>query len=258
MPDIGTKHLNAKVTRDTAVSPIVLACEHASCLIPDEFDGLGLSEAAKGSHAAWDPGASAVAMAMSSHLDAVLIEATVSRLVYDCNRPPCAADAMPEQSEAFEIPGNKGLDDAERRRRTALYYDPFKAALAKQIARHSAPVLLTIHSFTPVYFGRPREVEIGILHDVDTRLADAYLQTAPAYCQANVQRNAPYGPEHGVTHTLKTHAIPDGYLNAMIEIRNDLIQTTQQQTEIARMMTEWTRGALAEVGVPLEGVACKA
>ncbi len=247
---------NAKITRDAAGSSIVLVCEHASFFIPEGFGGLGLSEEARLSHAAWDPGAGAVAAKLSALLDAVLVEATVSRLVYDCNRPTSAADAMPEQSEAYDIPGNIGLPEAERDRRAALYYRPFRAALATQMGRKTAPVLMTIHSFTPVYNGVSRDVEIGVLHDDDPRLANAFLKTAPDLCGANVQRNVPYGPAHGVTHTLKTHAIPNGHLNVMIEIRNDLIETEQQQTKMALMMAAWTRGALADLGILSEGSEC--
>lgn len=242
------------VTRGDAASQIVLACEHASHHVPAEFDDLGLSEAARHSHAAWDPGALGVAARMSDALDATLVSATTSRLVYDCNRPPEAADAMPVRSEVFDVPGNASLSDAERARRVAAYYTPFHDALARALARHSAPTLVTIHSFTPVYHGTTRAVEIGILHDSDARLADAFLSAAPRHTAARVERNAPYGPEHGVTHTLKVHAIPQGRLNVMIEVRNDLIATEDQQADMAATLSDWTRDALA---LTSEGVPCK-
>ena len=256
MPDTDAQDLNVSITREAADSDIILACEHASSAIPAEFGGLGLLPAARHSHAAWDPGASAVAQTMSELLDACLVEATVSRLVFDCNRPPSAPDAMPARSEAFDIPGNADLTEAERARRTNLYYAPFQTALAGRMAEKTSPILVTIHSFTPVYNGIPREVEIGILHDHDTRLADALLKTATDHTSANVQRNAPYGPEHGVMHTLKTHALPQGRLNVMIEIRNDLIQTAQQQADMAQMLSGWTSGALEALGIAPRGDRC--
>lgn len=242
------------VVRGDAASPIVLACEHASHHIPEEFNDLGLSAAARRSHAAWDPGALGVAARMSEVLNATLVAARTSRLVYDCNRPPEAADAMPSRSEVFDVPGNTTLNAEERARRTRVYYDPFRDALAQALARHAAPALITIHSFTPVYNGETRAVEIGVLHDSDARLADAFLTTAPHHTAAKVARNAPYGPEHGVTHTLKVHAIPQGRLNVMIEVRNDLIATEDQQAAVAKMLSAWTRDALA---LTSEGVPCK-
>lgn len=230
-------------------SCVVIVCEHASYFIPDTFNKLGLARDALQSHAAWDPGALAVAQGMSTRLDATLIASAVSRLVYDCNRPPSALDAMPAQSEAIKIPGNVGLTEAQRQARAARYYKPFRACLTGAIAVTPTPVIVTIHSFNRVYHGETRTVEIGILHDTDARLADVMLQLAHTHTEANVQRNAPYGPEHGVTHTLKEHAIMAGHLNVMIEIRNDLIQTPGQQNEMADSMANWLWESLARLKV---------
>ncbi len=178
-------------------------------------------------------------------MDSPLIACGVSRLVYDCNRPPSAPDAMPARSEVVDIPGNSDLSSAERARRTEAYYLPFWAALQAKIAHTNNPVIVTIHSFVPVFHGRKRDVEIGVLHDTDTRLADAMLEIAGQHTKAKVQRNQPYGPEHGVTHTLREHALPGGHLNVMLEIRNDLIETAAQQTKMADMIAGWVAEAFA-------------
>ncbi len=99
------------VTNPAGRSDIVLVCEHASRSIPAELNGLGASQDTLQSHAAWDIGAAAVAEAMSAQLDAPLVASRISRLVYDCNRPPDAVDAMPEQSEIHAIPGNRHLSE---------------------------------------------------------------------------------------------------------------------------------------------------
>jgi predicted N-formylglutamate amidohydrolase len=183
---------------------VVLMCEHASFHIPDEYQRLGLSDLDAHSHAAWDPGALVVAQYLAAELDAPLICGAISRLVYDCNRPPSAVSAMPETSELIQIPGNSGLSAADRADRTAAVYLPFcdavDATLNPRAARGQATVLVTIHSFTPVYFGVQRAVEIGILHDSDSRLADAMLVEAHRLPHRLVQRNEPYGPQDGVTH----------------------------------------------------------
>jgi len=233
-------------TRADSRSRIVVVCEHARAFIPADLYGLGLSADARRSHVAWDPGALGVAQAMSDRLDAVLVSSTVSRLVYDCNRPPDAPDAMPAKSEAYEIPGNADLGAAERAARTERYYEPFRQALAHQIARRGDVVLITIHSFTPTYHGQKRDVEIGILHDADSRLADAMLDRSSPY---DTRRNQPYGPENGVTHTLKEHALPGGHLNVMLEIRSDLIATPAQQARMAELLDGWLSAALESLGV---------
>jgi predicted N-formylglutamate amidohydrolase len=219
---------------------IILVCEHASRLLPKSLGTLGLSEEALASHIAWDPGALAVSRLMAKSLDATLIFQRFSRLVYDCNRPPESPAAMPEKSEVFAISGNAGLDQAARNARTEALYLPFREKLSRlvkdRMAEGRAPVIVTMHSFTPVYFGKQRAVEIGVLHDVDARLADAML-TAGTGGLYNIRRNEPYGPEDGVTHTLKEHGLSNGLLNVMIEVRNDLIRDEVDQRVVADYLT---------------------
>lgn len=243
-----------EVLNKDGAAPVVLVCEHASAFIPDEFGTLGLSQNDLCGHTVWDPGAMAVARHMSRDLNAALVASRVSRLVYDCNRPPTALDAMPAKSERVEVPGNAGLSKADKDARAAAYYLPFRDALGQTIdARHS-PAVVTLHSFTPVYHGARREVEIGILHDADTRLADAMLAIAADHTPLSVERNSPYGPTDGVTHTLKVHALPDSLHNVMIEIRNDLIATADAQQKMAACLTGWVTAALAQA----ESALCKA
>src|SRR5690606_29562638 len=157
-------------------------------------------------HIAWDPGALATSRLMAKSLDATLIYQRFSRLAYDCNRPPESPAAMPEKSEIYDVPGNAHLDDMARNARTEALYLPFRDTLSRLLRRRidegRAPVVVTMHSFTPVYFGRQRAVEIGILHDSDSRLADLMLAASAGGSLFNVRRNEPYGPEDGVTHTL--------------------------------------------------------
>lgn len=222
---------------------IVLVCEHASAFVPDALDGLGVSQEIILSHLGWDPGAGDTAAALAAALDAVLVRGTVSRLVYDCNRPPQSPDAIRAASGFCAIPGNTGLSPVERAERVNSYYRPFERTLAATLAgHHIQPVLVTIHSFTPVFDGRHREVEIGIVHDDDTRFADAVLAVAGGY---DIRRNEPYGPEHGVTHTLREHGLANGLLNVMIEIRNDLVATPEQCRAMAGQLQLWLESALA-------------
>ena len=230
-------------------SPIVLVCEHATNFIPVSFDRLAQKQKNTNETGAWDPGAMGVAQCLSNKLDAPLIASSVSRLVYDCNRPPTALDAMPARSEIIDIPGNRNLSQAERAARTEAYYRPFQTTLRSAIQQIANPIIVTIHSFTPVFHGEQRSVEIGILHDSDARLADALLDLAQQQTGAVVRRNEPYGPEHGVTHTLQKHAIEDGRLNVMLEIRNDLIETPEQQMTMATTLAHWILDACAQLNV---------
>ncbi|NOZ33280.1 MAG: N-formylglutamate amidohydrolase [Alphaproteobacteria bacterium] len=232
-------------------SDIVLVCEHGSSYMPPEFGGLGLDRAALTSHIAWDPGALELARGLSAHFDAPLVVQKVSRLIYDCNRPPGALGAMPAQSAGQSIPGNSNLSAADRADRTARFYDRFHDELTgvieARLSKGGVPVLVTVHSFTPVYMGVRRDVQVGILHDDDTRLADRMLAAAKGSGR-DVRRNCPYGPEDGVTHTLKSQGVNRGLANVMIEVRNDLIATRADQESIAAWLAGLIKVALADPG----------
>ncbi|MBD9446124.1 MULTISPECIES: N-formylglutamate amidohydrolase [unclassified Rhizobium] len=237
------------VERPNGESPLLVICEHASRLMPERYGTLGLSREALESHIAWDPGALAVARGISEALDATLVYQRFSRLIYDCNRPPESAGAMPEKSEVYEIPGNADLSAEERLARTEALYIPFHDAIRALIrdrrARGQETVIATVHSFTPVYHGKTRAVEIGILHDEDSRFADSVLNAAstgsPLY---KIERNEPYGPVDGVTHTLILHGLSNGLRNVMIEVRNDLISDEDGQGVMAGYLTRLLRQSL--------------
>lgn len=227
---------------------VLLVCEHASRRLPAALGTMGLDDEALASHIAWDPGALAVSQIMARQLDAVLIHQRFSRLVYDCNRPPHSPGAIRDVSEIYRIPGNENLSEAEKAARAEAIYFPFQNRIRDEIAarqaRGQATVLVTVHSFTPVYYGKPRAVEIGILHDEDSRLADRLLDAAADTHLYRIERNQPYGPADGVTHTLLLHAEPVGLLNVMIEIRNDLIADEAGQGVAADFLSGLLREAL--------------
>lgn len=219
-------------------SAIVLICEHASNRLPGRLGTLGLSAEDLERHIAWDPGAEAVARRLSRLVDAPLLLQRYSRLAYDCNRPPESPDSMPEMSETTVIPGNRNLTPDERLARTREIYRPFHAGVADLLDRRAASgmmsILVSIHSFTPVYKGKPRSVELGILHDRDTALSAKLIKSFP---NVDARLNEPYGPKDGVLHTLNLHGFARGLAHAMIEIRNDLISGERGQDEWAQRLS---------------------
>lgn len=232
-----------------AATDWIVVCEHASNAFPARWGDLGLGAEAKASHVAWDPGALGVARVLAEHLSAPLVASRVSRLIYDLNRPPHASGAITERSETWDIPGNRGLGNADRLARTEAVYLPFHQTLATEIARALAmgarPALVTVHSFTPIWYGEPRDVELGVINDADPALSTAVVDAARRRSGLRVEPNAPYSAADGVTHTLRLHATPYGLPNVMLEIRNDLIATPEAQAGIAATLAEVLTEALS-------------
>jgi predicted N-formylglutamate amidohydrolase len=229
----------ALVVNGDGRSPFVLICEHASNRLPRRLGTLGLATADLQRHIAWDLGAEPVARRLSQLTDAPLVLQRYSRLAYDCNRPPDSGDAMPEISETTAIPGNRNLSPADKLARIGEIYRPFHAAVTELLDRRAAggvrSLVVSIHSFTPVYKGERRTVELGILFDRDQRLPERLM---PCFATVDARYNEPYGPGDGVLHSLNLHAAPRGLPHAMIEIRNDVLSDERGQAGWAERLAE--------------------
>jgi predicted N-formylglutamate amidohydrolase len=208
-------------------SPFLLTCDHYGRLVPAILGNLGLPAAELTRHIAWDPGIAGVADALSKHLDAHLIAQRYSRLVIDCNRPPQAGSSIPRISEATTIPGNEGLarEAAELRRRQI--FDPYHRRIAEVIDRrlrdNIPTVLVSLHSFTPVYAGIARPWHIGTLYHRDTGLPPLLLKLLRAEPDLVVGDNEPYAVSDETDYTIPIHGEARGLMNTGIEIRQDLI-----------------------------------
>lgn len=228
-----------------APGPAMILCEHAANAFPPEWGDPGLTEDQRAAHIAWDPGALGLARGLAARLKAPLLRGTISRLVYDLNRPPHSPAAMAARSETHDIAFNRALTPADRLARTAGLYLPFHQAvrmmLAARLALGQNPVLITVHSFTPVFHGTPRAVEFGVIHDADDRLARAIVAQD---CGLVTRLNEPYSAADGVAHTLALHATPLGLAHAMLEIRNDLIADETAQAGMADRLAPVLRRAM--------------
>jgi len=246
-----------QIINESAVGPIVFVCEHASNRIPAAFDHIGISESVQQSHAGWDIGALALSIALSNRLASPLVASTVSRLVYDCNRAPDSDTAIvPEivpETETESLPGNQNLSHVQRLERIEAVYDPFSEALSdlldQRLTQNISTCLVTVHSFTPVFCGQIRHVELGVLHDSDSFLADLILKIAPKYTTLVVERNQPYGPSDDVTHTLQKHALPRNMLNVMLEIKNDLLVEPASVEMVCDVLSPLLEEAINEVHI---------
>ncbi len=166
---------------EDGASDIVLLCEHASNHIPAEYGGLGLPAHELRRHIAWDIGAAGVTRLLSRALDAPAFLSGYSRLLIDVNRPPGATSSIPERSEATDIPGNIGIDAAERARRESVMFTPFHDKVVAHLDRRAQarrPTrLVTIHSFTPVFLGEARPWHAGVLYDAAQDFGEAILSS---------------------------------------------------------------------------------
>lgn len=238
-------------------SPIVLLCEHASNALPAEYGGLGLPAEELSRHIAWDIGAAEVTRGLSAALDAPAFLGTLSRLLVDLNRPFEAPSAMPVVSEATAIPGNVDIGTAERERRRRRVFDPYHARVAAHLDRRAADgretVLVTVHSFTPVFLGVARPWHAGVLFERSTALAEALVRRLSADGTLNVAANQPYTVDRESDYAIPVHGTDRGLPAALLEIRNDLIDGAAGVAAWVERLATVLPEAVAETVAPVPG-----
>ena len=227
-------------------SPFLLTSDHYGRVLPRALGDLGVAESELTRHIAWDIGIAGVAEQLSEMLDAHLVAQRYSRLVIDCNRPPGAVSSIPVLSEATSVPRNEGISEQEREARRREIFEPYHhridAVIDGRVHAKRPTVLVSLHSFTPVYAGVARPWHIGALYNRDTVLPRLLLKHLHAESDLVVGDNEPYAVSDLTDYTIPVHGEARGLINTGIEIRQDLIgdQSGQQQwaERLARIFTE--------------------
>ena len=85
------------------------------------------------------------------------------------------------------------------------------------------PVIVSLHSFTPVMNGFQRPWHVGVLWNRDPRLAVPLMQRLAQEPDLVVGDNEPYSGRDGHGYSIKAHAEALGLAHGLLEIRQDLI-----------------------------------
>jgi predicted N-formylglutamate amidohydrolase len=240
-----------RVENADGASPFVVICDHAGRRIPRSLGTLGLPAGELERHIAWDIGALGVASHLSALLDATLIAQTYSRLVIDCNRPLDAPTSIAICSERTDIPGNRSLRPEEAQARADEIFLPYHERIAAELDRRQAfgqaVVLVSMHSFTPVYMDAARPWQIGMLYHRDARLARAMLARIRSEGVWTAGDNEPYSVSDGSDYAIPVHAERRGIAHVEIEVRQDLVTDAHGQREWAERIAGWLRGSMADI-----------
>lgn len=237
-----------------AHSPILIVCDHASRAVPTALRGLDIDGQYFEQHIGYDIGAAGVSRLLAEQLNASAVLAGFSRLVIDANRFLSAHDSIPSISDGVAIKGNERLSDIDRMLRVEELFIPYHYQINQAVANirqyFSLPLLMSVHSYTPVFQGFERPWEIGILWEGDDGVASMLLEYLREHTDYHVGENEPYHACNPIGYTVKTHAETKGYPHVLVEIRQDLIRDEKGQAEFASIFA----GALAHIRETLDQV----
>jgi predicted N-formylglutamate amidohydrolase len=240
-----------QVVGETGRSAFLLICDHASCRVPEPLNQLGLDPATLQTHIGWDLGAAVVAQLLSAALDAVLVLQSYSRLVIDCNRPLGSSASIATSSDNVAIPGNLALTPLEAEQRAAAIFKPYHDRIGLELNRRSAQqrpaVLVSVHSFTPVFQGFVRPWHVGTLYNRDPRLARALMRELRADSSLVVGDNEPYAASDNTDFAIPQHGELRQVAHVGIEIRQDLIGDQVGQAHWAARLSAALSRSLASL-----------
>ncbi|NMC50002.1 MAG: N-formylglutamate amidohydrolase [Desulfovibrio sp.] len=232
---------------------VMVTCEHGGNEVPPDLVHLFASEAGRlTGHRGYDAGALEMARGFAAAFAAPLFFSTVTRLVVDGNR----SVGHPKLFSRTTRPLSRDL----RRDILKRYHQPLRretlAAVSAARAVGLTVVHLSSHSFVPVFRGRERTMDVGLLYDPG-RTGERGLCLAwkrgieAARPELRVRRNAPYrGVSDGHVTALRKR-FPQGYLGIELEVNQRFFLNNQPIfNELLDLLPRTLAAALNAVGLP--------
>lgn len=204
---------------------VLLTCDHASARLPGPLRWPHEDLAWVGTHWSYDLGAAAIAHELSALLQAPLVCSRFSRLLVDPNRTPQQDSFIVSQIQGAPLALNQGLSPAARQWRQNQFYESYHRAidalLHEQRRAHTSPLLVSIHTFTPVYQGQTRTMQGGVLFDAHEALAKRFCEGLRAQGW-DFEENAPYSGYDGLIDGVARHGRAHDCPYVELEVRQDL------------------------------------
>ena len=196
---------------------LLITCEHAGNNIPDEYASLFENQhAVLNSHRGWDPGSWQLAEVLGKHFNLEAIPYFYTRLLVEPNRSLDHSLLFSEFSNPLPIDIKNKL--------VKEYYLPYREKVESKIKQMEKPVLhLSVHTFTPVFNGEERTVDIGLLFDPMRRNEKLFCekwrdQLVQIFPDWKITFNEPYkGIDDGFTTHLRTQFSDEQYMGIELE-----------------------------------------
>jgi predicted N-formylglutamate amidohydrolase len=224
---------------------VIFSCEHGGNEVPEKWRSLfsGAEEVLL-THRGWDIGALDVARTMATEMEAPLFFSRITRLLVEANRSLLHPQLFSEYT--------RHLDARQKEEILQEVYHPYRhaveEAISQVIVRGEFAVHVSVHSFTPVWEGKVRKADFGLLYDPDRKEEQALCEEwgtklAARVFPKGVRHNYPYlGTDDGLTTYLRTRFERGSYAGIELEINQALLQNPQGSREVAL----WAASSLDE------------
>ena len=202
---------------------ILIIADHASNYIPNSLDNLGLNKNLFKTHIAYDLGVKELCIDLSKLLKSKYITGEYSRLIVDLNRDLLDPTLIPEIVDRKIIPKNINLNENEKKIRISKVYNRYHNNIKRTIKSDHITILISLHSFNPIFKNKKRNIHFGILSNQDRRLSN-YIITDMKRRGLKVGDNEPY-EGNLIGDTMYKHGLKKNLYHTLIEVRNDLLSS---------------------------------
>lgn len=203
---------------------ILISCEHAGNEVPESFQPLlSKDNDVLKTHRAWDPGALEVATFLAGKLNVPLYSMLTTRLLVEMNR----SIGNPELFSEF----TRDAEESVKKSLLNEYYYPYRLRVQQEIETKKPIIHISIHSFTPVFNGVERSVDVGLLFDPERKQEAELCLKLQRLMQLSlsglaIRLNEPYrGIDDGFTTWLRRKYPDDEYAGIEIEINQKFLNT---------------------------------
>ncbi len=192
--------------------------------------------------------------------DCHFLSANYSRLVCDLNRAPDHDHWLTFKADELEIPipGNTGISDKEKKQRKNTFYAPWFTALEylTNIAKNNnegSALILDLHSCTPTWRGKKRELDIGTLILNESPISNSFETLFAKACKtagAAFEQDAPYKLQ---ALNMQEKAAAQTLCNRFnieykgVEIRNNNLENQETLEAVANIITESVLNLLPQI-----------
>jgi predicted N-formylglutamate amidohydrolase len=219
---------------------IIFTCEHASNAVPFPISMSPKEKDILNDHWGWDIGISQLTKQLCHSLKSVSIHSRCSRLLCDHNRDITHPTLILKEADGAPLTFNHNLSETQVAERLDQYYHPYHQAVDDLIENHSphphaSPVLISMHSFTPVWKHNLRTMDIGVLYDLesnDTALLFEEIKAQGFF----VEKNEPYSGKQGMMYSAIRHGETNNIPYFELEINQFLLSTPQRIQKVSESL----------------------
>ena len=224
---------------------ILLIADHASNYIPISLKNLGLQKSLLNSHIAYDLGVKELCINLSTLLKSKYIIGEHSRLIIDLNRDKSDPTLIPEIVDGKVIKKNITLNENDKKIRISKIYNRYHHKIKKVIKNDNITILISLHSFNPIFKNKKRNIHFGILSNQDRSLSD-YIIMEMKRRKLKVGDNEPY-KGNLIGDTMYKHGLKNNLLHTLIEVRNDLLSSPTKIHRVAKLLKKVINSSINRV-----------